>query len=108
MNLEFPWNISRSIGTAQLIASVCTGAFILGRARLLDGKQATTHGSLLDAFRAEFPRIDGIATRIVDEGSIVTAASVSSRIDLSLHLLLRWFGPEVRTRSARNLDGPWR
>lgn len=101
-----PFLVGRRAQT-PLIASVCTGAFILGRAGLLDGKQATTHSSLLDAFRSEFPRIEATATKVVDEGPVVTAAGVSSGIDLSLHLLDRWFGPYVRARSARNLDGPW-
>lgn len=90
-----------------LVASVCTGAFILGRAGLLGERRATTHTTMLDAFRAEFPQIEVIADKIVDEGPIVTAAGVSSGIDLALYLLEKWFGPSVRQRSARNLDGPW-
>jgi transcriptional regulator GlxA family with amidase domain len=92
------------IGT---LASVCTGAFILGRTGLLNGHPATTHSSLLAPFRAEFPDIQVQEAKIVDEGPILTAAGVSSGIDLALYLLERWFGPEVRKRSARNLDGPW-
>jgi transcriptional regulator GlxA family with amidase domain len=99
--------IRRRAPETQLVASVCTGAFILGRTGLLDGRRATTHSSLLDAFREEFPRIETVAAKFVDQGNLVTAAGVSSGIDLSLHLLERWFGPAVRQRSARNLDGAW-
>jgi transcriptional regulator GlxA family with amidase domain len=91
----------------KLVASVCTGAFILGRTGLLDGRNATTHSSLLADFRAEFPQVHSVAAKVVDQGPIVTAAGVSSGIDLALHLLERWFGPSVRQGSARNLDGVW-
>jgi transcriptional regulator GlxA family with amidase domain len=99
--------IRRRAPETRLIASVCTGAFILGRTGLLDGHRATTHSSLLNAFRDEFPQIEVATAKVVDQGNIVTAAGVSSGIDLSLHLLDRWFGPSVRQRSARNLDGEW-
>jgi transcriptional regulator GlxA family with amidase domain len=99
--------IRRRAPETRLVASVCTGAFILGRTGLLDGREATTHSSLLTEFRAEFPQIHTVAAKVVDEGPIITAAGVSSGIDLSLYLLERWFGPSVRQRSARNLDGVW-
>ncbi len=89
------------------VASVGPGAFLLGRAGLLAGRRATTHTQALPALRAEFPEVDVVGGKIVDEGSIVSAAGVSSGIDLALHLLERWFGPEARTRAATGLDGPW-
>jgi transcriptional regulator GlxA family with amidase domain len=90
------------------VASVCTGAFLLGRAGLLDGRRATTHTSALAQLRAEFPAVDVVEAKVVDEGAILTAAGVSSGIDLALHLLERWFGPDARRSGARGLDGPWR
>jgi transcriptional regulator GlxA family with amidase domain len=99
--------IRRRAPETATVASVCTGAFILARTGLLDGFQATTHSSLIDAFRTEFPRVNTVTAKVVDQGPILTAAGVSSGIDLSLHLLERWFGPAVRARSARNLDGAW-
>jgi len=99
--------VQRRAADSQIVASVCTGAFILGRAALLDGRRATTHPGLLDAFRAEFPRVDAVVAKVVDEGTIITAGGVSSGIDLALYLIQKWFGDEVRRRSARNLDGPW-
>jgi transcriptional regulator GlxA family with amidase domain len=92
---------------ARVVASVCTGAFILGRAGLLDGHQATTHSHLLAPFRTEFPQVRVVEAKVVDESPIITAAGVSSGIDLALYLLEQWFGPDVRRRSAANLDGPW-
>jgi transcriptional regulator GlxA family with amidase domain len=95
-------------GSTAIVASVCTGAFLLGRAGLLDGRQATTHSSALGALTREFPAVDVIAAKVVDEGPILTAAGVSSGIDLTLHLFERWFGAEARTCAAEGLDGPWR
>jgi transcriptional regulator GlxA family with amidase domain len=105
-SLLLPFLRERAPGTPT-VASVCTGAFLLGRAGLLDGRRATTHTQALPALRVEFPQVDVVGGKIVDEGSIVSAAGVSSGIDLALHLLERWFGPEARTRAAKGLDGPW-
>jgi len=104
--LILPFLRARAIATLT-IASVCTGAFLLGRAGLLDGRRATTHSSGLEALRAEFPTVDVVAAKVIDEGPILTAAGVSSGVDLMLHLFERWFGSEARARAARNLDGPW-
>src|SRR4029078_2133307 len=75
-----------------LTASVCTGAFLLGRAGLLDGLSVTTNHHALDALAAEIPaaRVEG--GKLIDTGRLVTAAGVSSGIDLALHLMERWFG----------------
>ena len=90
-----------------LTASVCTGAFLLGRAGLLDGLRVTTNQHALDALAAEFPaaRVEG--GKLIDTGRLVTAAGVSSGIDLALHLMERWFGPEARRQAADGLEGPW-
>jgi transcriptional regulator GlxA family with amidase domain len=106
-DLILPFLRERAASTA-IVASVCTGAFLLGRAVLLGGRQATTHSSALTALSREFPAVDVIAAKVVDEGSILTAAGVSSGIDLALHLFERWFGIEARARAAAGLDGPWR
>ena len=99
--------IRRLAATSAVVASVCTGAFLLGRAGLLDGRTATTHTAALDRLRSEFPGVDVREAKVVDEGDILSAAGVSSGIDLGLHLLERWCGAEARARAARNLDGPW-
>jgi transcriptional regulator GlxA family with amidase domain len=101
-----PFIRDRAADTA-VVASVCTGAFLLGRAGLLDGRTATTHTAALPRLRSEFPAADVVEAKVVDEGAILTAAGVSSGIDLALHLLERWCGHEARARAARNLDGTW-
>ena len=102
--LEF---IQQQKKTSAVIASVCTGAFLLARAGLLDGKRVTTHSQRLELFADEFPKVRVENSKIVDEGDIITAGGVASGIDLALHFLERWFGPEERNREARRLDGPW-
>ncbi len=92
----------------SIIASVCTGAFYLAYAGLLDQHRATTHPLRFDLFRQRFPQIELVAEKIVDEGTIVTAGGVSSGIDLALYFLEHWFGVEARKNAAKRLDGPWR
>lgn len=99
--------LRRIAPATPVVASVCTGAFLLGRAGLLDGRRVTTHRDALPALRAEFPSLDVAHDKVIDQGAVVTAAGVSSGIDLALHLLERWFGPEARARGAAGLDGPW-
>ena len=89
------------------VASVCTGAFLLARAGLLAGRRATTNTGALDALRREIPGLEVVDAKVIDEGAILTASGVSSGIDLMLHLYERWFGPDVRRRAARALEGPW-
>ncbi len=91
----------------RLIASVCTGSFLLARAGLLNGRKATTHRSRFELFSKEFPDIDLVAQKVVDEGDVITAGGVASGIDLALYLLERWFGLDARQREARRLEGPW-
>ncbi len=83
------------------IASVCTGALVLAKAGLLDGKPATTHhGSL--AYLRELGRDIDVQpeARFVDNGTILTAAGVSAGIDLALHLVVRMHSVE-RAREVR-------
>ncbi len=92
---------------APLTTSVCTGSFLLGRAGLLDGRTATTHHSRFEEFRAEFPAVDlRVEGRVVDEGSVITAAGVTSGIDLGLHLTERFFGPALRDAVSDVMEYP--
>ena len=73
---------------ARITAAVCTGAFLLGQAGLLDGRRATTHWEDIADLRRDFPQIDVVADRRwVDEGSVVTSGGISAGIDMSLHLV---------------------
>ena len=84
------------------VASICTGADVLARVGLLDGRPATTHWRHAEAFRARHPevRLDPDVL-YVDDGNVLTAAGAASGIDLCLHLVRRDHGVEVANRAAR-------
>jgi transcriptional regulator GlxA family with amidase domain len=97
--------IARQRRTGALTTSVCTGAFLLGAAGLLDGLRATTHWTTIDGLRAHLPRTNVLAdARVVDEGEIITSAGVSAGIDMALHVVRRLHGDEVARRTARDME----
>ena len=101
------WIAARA-AEARLTASVCTGAFLLAKAGVLDGKKATTHWEDIDDFRTSFPGIPIDAqARWVDEGRIVTSAGISAGIDMSLYLVERLAGEPLARRTARQMDYRW-
>jgi transcriptional regulator GlxA family with amidase domain len=79
--------------TADWTTSVCTGSLVLGAAGLLQGLRATTHWSELDTLAAY--GADPTQERVVEQGRIITAAGVSSGIDMALVLVQRLMGDEV-------------
>jgi putative intracellular protease/amidase len=79
--------------TTQWTTSVCTGSLLLGAAGLLRGLEATTHWTVMDELRGLGAK--PAARRVVEQGKIVTAAGVSSGIDMALMLAARIAGPEV-------------
>ena len=86
------------------IAAVCTGAFLLGAADLLDGRRCTTHWSLVEALAARFPRaIVEDATLFVQDSGVTTSAGIASGIDMALWLVEQDRGPLMAARVAREL-----
>ena len=97
--------IRRTSRTAELVASVCTGSFLLAQAGLLDGLEATTHWASIDRFQKEFPSVKvREAIRWIDAGRILTSAGVSAGIDLALHMVSRLYGPEAAQATAKGLE----
>ena len=91
-----------------LTTSVCTGAFLLGAAGLLDGRQATTHWSTIAGPRAAHPATNVREdARVVDEGEIITSAGVSAGIDMALHVVRRLHGQEIARLTARDMEYDW-
>ncbi|HMN53388.1 MAG TPA: DJ-1/PfpI family protein [Sphingopyxis sp.] len=85
--------VARQAAGAQWVTSVCTGAFLLGRAGLLAGKRATTHWAythLLPLVGAE-----PVAARVVEDGRLVTSGGVTSGLDFALTLIARLHGDAV-------------
>jgi len=101
--------VRATASTAQLTASVCTGAFILAKAGLLDRKKATTHWEDIDDLRRQFPDIQVEAgVRWVDEGRVISSAGIAAGIDMSLHLVARLAGSQLAEATARQMDVPYR
>jgi transcriptional regulator GlxA family with amidase domain len=100
--------IRRSAASAQVVASVCTGAFPLAATGLLDGLTATTHWEDQAELRERFPAVTVLeAARYVDHGHVATSAGVSAGIDLALHLVARLAGEPLAVATARQMDYPW-
>jgi transcriptional regulator GlxA family with amidase domain len=100
--------LRRVASTTSITASVCTGAFLLAQAGLLDGKPATTHWEDIPELKRLFPAIHVVERqRWVDLGSIVTSAGISAGIDMSLHLVARLAGAELAKRTARQMQYDW-
>jgi transcriptional regulator GlxA family with amidase domain len=95
--------------TAELTASVCTGAFLLGKAGLLKEKSATTHWEDIAALRAMLPKTRVVqAGRWVEGGTVITSAGISAGLDMSLHIVARLAGHDLAVRTARQMDYEWR
>ncbi|MDD3417217.1 MAG: DJ-1/PfpI family protein [Lachnospiraceae bacterium] len=89
----------------DIIASVCTGAFLLAEAGLLDGKRATTHWMDIDRLEREYCTIvvkRGI--KYVDENSIITAGGISAGINMSFYLLKKLVGEEIAVATAKRME----
>ncbi|MBN6034288.1 GlxA family transcriptional regulator [Amycolatopsis sp. 195334CR] len=84
------------------IMSICTGAFVLGAAGLLDGRRATTHWAYADELRQLYPEIDvDEDVLFVDDGDVLTSAGLAAGVDLCLHVLRADHGSEVANTAAR-------
>lgn len=91
----------------RMVLSVCTGAFILARAGLLDGRSCTTHYRRRHLLAAKFPGIKLCYDRVVVDGTVITTAGVSAGIDGSLVAVSRLFGLERASKLARQIEYPW-
>lgn len=100
--------ISRQAKRAKLVASVCTGAFLLAAAQVLTNEDVTTHWQDIPNLRAEYPRLTVCEARPwVDAGRIVTSAGISAGIDMSLHLVSRLCHLELAEKTARQMEFDW-
>ncbi len=91
------------------IASICTGAFALAAAGLLDGIEATTHWAHATDLARRYPQVRVNADALyLDHGDLITSAGVTAGIDMCLHLLESDLGPEASLDSARAIVAPLR
>jgi transcriptional regulator GlxA family with amidase domain len=97
------WLRLSAVSGAQ-ICSVCTGAFALGEAGLLDHRTCTTHWKLVDTLQESFPSANVARDRLfVSDGPITTSAGVASGIDMALWLIEQRHGPMFAAQVAKEL-----
>jgi AraC family transcriptional regulator, transcriptional activator FtrA len=90
-----------------IVASMCTGAFVLAAAGLLDGRRATTHWMHAPLLARLYPRVTVEADRLyVEDGPVLTSAGSAAAIDLCLHLIRRAHGAEIANSVARRMVVP--
>jgi AraC family transcriptional activator FtrA len=89
------------------VASLCTGAFVLAAAGLLDGRVATTHWMHADDLARRYPEVDVRSDVLyIDEGDVLTSAGKTAALDLCLHLVRRDLGAAAANAVARRLVVP--
>lgn len=97
--------LRRRARNAQIVMSVCTGAFVLARAGLLAGRAATTHHEFFDQFESEFPDVQLVrGERFVEHDRVATAAGLTSGIDLALRVVERYLGRGAAEATAAYME----
>jgi D-alanyl-D-alanine carboxypeptidase (penicillin-binding protein 5/6) len=100
--------IQQSTPDSEIVMSVCTGAFLLAKAGLLDDKEATTHWGSIEALKKSAPKTKVHSDRrYVDNGKVVTCAGVSAGIDGALHVVDRLLGKQAAQDTARYMEYRW-
>jgi len=97
--------ISERARQVETLTSVCTGALLLGKAGLLEGRRATTHWRSLDWMQELFPktRVEK-QLHVVEDGALLTSAGISAGIDMALKVVSRYMGEAVARATARHME----
>jgi len=100
--------IAKQATDTSIVASVCTGAFLLAQANILQSEKVTTHWDDIDDLRKAFPSLDVIENvRWVDEGHLLTSGGISAGIDMSLHLVSRLVDETLAVKTAKQMEFAW-
>ncbi|MGO9621772.1 MAG: DJ-1/PfpI family protein [Desulfobaccales bacterium] len=95
----------RQVISSGTLASVCTGALLLGQAGLLDGRRATTHWRSLEVLRESFPLVTvEEQLHVVEDGNLLTSAGIAAGLDLALKVVERYYGEAVARATARQME----
>jgi len=100
--------LARTAPACEIVASICTGAFLLAAAGIAPDAPLTTHWEDLDDLRQAFPHrvvVDGV--RWVEDGHVLSSAGIAAGIDMSLHLVERLASRTLAERTARQMDVRW-
>ena len=94
--------VARAHRAGARVMSICTGAFVLAEAGVLDGRRATTHWDSTERLARRYPRVSvDPSVLYVDEGNVLTSAGVAAGLDLCLHVIRRDHGVAVAAQIAR-------
>ncbi|WP_286889993.1 DJ-1/PfpI family protein [Pseudoalteromonas sp. ESRF-bin5] len=100
--------IKRTAQLAPVVASVCTGAFLLAKAELLNGKNVTTHWEDINDLAAMFPSLNVVANkRWVSQGKFTTSGGISAGVDMSLALVAQLISPSHAEHTAKQMEYRW-
>jgi transcriptional regulator GlxA family with amidase domain len=100
--------IAQQAKSAETTTSVCTGAALLAKAGVLDGRRATSNKRAFGWVAEQGPKVEWVRqARWVDDGNIVTSSGVSAGIDMALHLIGRIAGPAARDEIATRMEYEW-
>lgn len=99
--------IGRHAEHCEIVASVCTGAFLLAVLGLLNAKAATTHWEDMDEFRDRFPAVRLTNARWTEDHGIWTSAGISAGIDMCLQIVSTLEGEALALRTARQMEYRW-
>lgn len=92
----------------ETLTSVCTGAMLLGKTGLLDGRRATTHWRSLDWMTEAFPQVHVERQQhVVRDGNVFTSAGISAGIDMALQVVTHYFGEAIGRATARQMEYPY-
>lgn len=105
--LVIEW-IAQQAKTSNIVASVCTGAFLLAEANVIQTHKVTTHWEDISDLKAMFPTLEVIeSVRWVDEGHILTSGGISAGIDMSLHLVSKLMNLALAEETAKQMEFSW-
>ncbi len=106
-NVVIDW-IKIQASTAKIVASVCTGAFLLAQASVLMNQKVTTHWEDIRDLQKTFPNLDVIdSRRWVEDGNLITSGGISAGIDMSLHLISKLSNQQLAERTALQMEYSW-
>ena len=93
---------------ASLVASVCTGAFLLAEAKVLTNQKVTTHWEDIPELRKNYPNLTVLENqRWIDQEKFITSAGISAGIDMSLYIVSQIYGIQIAEKTARQMEYDW-
>ncbi|WP_119306737.1 DJ-1/PfpI family protein [Cohaesibacter haloalkalitolerans] len=101
--------VKRRAAEVDLLASVCTGAFLLAEAGLVSGRSMTTHWEDIADFRTRYTDVEIIEhVRWVEDGALISSAGISAGIDMALQMVARLGSEGLAEQTARQMDFDWK